>query len=728
VVVELLRAAPALKVLVTSRESLNVRGEWRYPISGLAVPSEDGRAAQEAEPDLERYDAVALWVQSARRVCPAFSLAQDPRPVIRICQLVEGMPLAIELAASWLKTLPPIAIAAEVERGLDLFITSWRDVAPGHRSMRAVFDRSWRLLSGVEAAVLRRLALFAASFGLRAAQAVAGASLPTLVGLVEKSLLRVTPAGRYHMHELLRQYALERLEENPLEAEQTRERYGAYYAAFLRERAAALKSPGQQTALAELDVQIENARAAWNWAAERGQAARLDAGMEGLCLYYDWRLRAAEGEAACGLAAERLRRATTADGLRVLAKVLAWQGFFNAQLGGRELADALLERSLSLLESPALADQDTRAERALVLYRIGDQAFGRDWEKAGGNFEQSLALYRELGEEWRTAHALNSLGWLAVYVGEMDQGIRFFRESLAIHEKLGDARGIADALRSLGTAVGVAEKPEEGEQLQRRSLTIWRKLEDRVGIVSGLNQLAVTLIFFGRFDEARAMFEESLAICHNLGLRRASAWAEVWLAFAELHHGDYQRARTHGETALALGRELGDQPTIGRALWFLGAVTLAEGADAEGQRTLEGSVAVYRAYGLPDELIMVLADLAVAALWQGLLGQAQQHLCEALHMVTASRMVFIYALPLPATALLLAELGQAEQAVELYALASRDPHVSSSRWFEDVVGRRMAKVSAGLPPEVVAAAQERGRARDLEATMAQLLEELQELG
>jgi len=266
----------------------------------------------------------------------------------------------------------------------------------------------------------------------------------------------------------------------------------------------------------------------------------------------------------------------------------------------------------------------------------------------------------------------------------------------------------------------MVQEVEEGEQLLRRSLAIWRELDDRTGLASGLNQLGTALVLLGTFDESQAMFEENLAICRDLGLRFGMAWAETWLGFAELHQGHYARAGAQAQTALALGREIDDQPTIGRSLWLLGDVALARGSDPEAQRFLEESVAVYQAYGLPDELVMVLADLGVTALVQHQLDQAQQHLCQALQTAAATRMIFVDGQPLATTALLLAELGHAEEAAEVYALACRYRLVTASRWFDDVIGRRMTALTAGLPPEAVAAAQARGQAHDLHAAVAEL--------
>jgi len=201
---EILAVAPGVKILATSRERLNLQGEWLLPVQGLPFPR------NESEPGAETYSAVQLFVQSARRGGPGFQLA-DVKDVARICKLVEGLPLAIELAACWVHQMPGARIAEQIQRDLDFLSTNLRDVPERHRSTRALFEHSWRLLSGDEQAVLRKLSVFRSGFDADAAAHIANASLHVLSALTEKSLLRASPLERYDLHELLRQFAEEKL-------------------------------------------------------------------------------------------------------------------------------------------------------------------------------------------------------------------------------------------------------------------------------------------------------------------------------------------------------------------------------------------------------------------------------------------------------------------------------------------------------------------------------------
>jgi predicted ATPase len=205
IVSDILSGAPNVKILVTSRETLNLQEEWLYLVKGLHFPQ------SERDAEWERHSAVRLFAQSALRARPDFSLDADKHAVLQICQMVEGMPLALEMTAAWLRRLPSHAIVQELERGLGILESPARNVPARHRSMRAVFEYSWNLLTDSERDVFKKVSVFRGGFSRDAAEKVAEASLSVLSALVDKSLLQVDAAGRYDIHELLRQYGAEQL-------------------------------------------------------------------------------------------------------------------------------------------------------------------------------------------------------------------------------------------------------------------------------------------------------------------------------------------------------------------------------------------------------------------------------------------------------------------------------------------------------------------------------------
>jgi predicted ATPase len=728
---DILAAAPGVKIMVTSRESLNLQEEWLYPVAGLPFPKPPPGPSLETEgvrEAVETFSAVQLFEQCARRANPDFSPATAKECVVRICQLVEGMPLAIELAAAWLKMFSCEHIIRKLEQGLDFLTTSLRNVPDRHRSMWAVFEHSWQLLSEAEQEVFRQLSVFRGGFLQEAAEQVAGATFAELMALAEKSLLRLTPAGRYELHELLRQYAAEKLDQAPAISEAARDRHSAYYCVLLQQWEADLKGVRQQAAMAEIEAELENTRLAWHWAVAQRQIERLAGAMESLGMFYEWRGRYQEGEAAFRLVAEGLAGPESDGKYRFLARVLAWQGCFNHILGRTEHAGQLLQQSLSLLDGPELSGQDIRAEKAFVLRVMG----GRGWtavssfEEERRLYEESLSLYRAIGDDWGTAIALFLLSEITCWgLNNYDEAKQLSAESLAIRQTLGDQRGIAESLSHLGQVVAEQGQLEEGERLTRESLTLFRELGDRPAIALRFFLLNIVLTKAGKFAETRRSLEEMLQIYDNLGDRGGVAQAHQALGYAEIMLGHYQQARTLIETARPVFQEFGWSLWLGFYFGDLGKVALAEQAYAEARQCLQESLAIFQEIGAPGSIAESLDGLTYAERGLGNTPEAQQYLSEALRIAIEVGDTFSLLETLPAAALLLADRGESERAVELYALASRYPLVANSCWFEDVAGRHIAAVAATLPAEVVTVAQERGRTRDLWETARELLVELE---
>ena len=243
IVSELVSRCPGLKILVSSRERLNIDEEWIVPIQGLPVPPSAQKPTVE---EASSFASLDLFVQRARRVLPGFELTPENLPhVIKICRQTRGLPLGLELAAAWVRTLEPADIAREIARNRDFLASTSRTIVDRHRSIRAVFEHSWRLLSPTEQATLQKLSIFFGGFGAEAAAEIVGAGLPVLAGLVDKSLLEIESPGRYDQHTLLRQYAEEKLAARPVERRRLLNRYGHYYLDYLIRTGGQLRGPDQ---------------------------------------------------------------------------------------------------------------------------------------------------------------------------------------------------------------------------------------------------------------------------------------------------------------------------------------------------------------------------------------------------------------------------------------------------------------------------------------------------
>jgi tetratricopeptide (TPR) repeat protein len=670
-----------------------------------------------------------LFLSTARRVAPGFGpSAADATGIVEVCRTVEGMPLAIVLAASWVDVLPPSEIAGEIERGLAFLETALRDVPARHRSVRATFDSSWQRLGERERGVLAALSVFRGGFTREAAGIVAGADLRVLSALVRKSLLHRNRDGRYELHELLRQYCAEELAQVPGIERAVRDRHSEYYAAALEVWAAELRGARPQDALAEMDLEIENARAAWDWAAAHvpEQIKCLDRSMDGLCTFYEVRGRFQEGEAACKDVAAGLKDSPSVAELRVPVRALAWQAYFAGCLGQLALSRQLAQQGLGLLGDPRAAGQDTRRAEAFALwvkafaeYQLGER------EEARRTWHESLALCQAAGDRREEAHVLWWLGWVATHSCLYDQAERLFEESLRIQRMLDDASGIAGSLVALGAISGRLGNPERGERLLREAIAIRQEIGDRISVARGYDFLGGVYASAGRYRDKRALHERALVTHDEFGYplgRRESLWD---LASAELHLGEYGEARAHLQMSLELAQRAGNRLSVAVCLYGLGSVELAEGAHAQAVSLLEQSLDIARETGYRETEMRALIPLAYAVRGLGDHVQARRHFCAALRIATQVPAVSNLVPAVPAIALLLADRGEAARAVELYALALRYPHVANSRWYEDVVGKHIAAAAATLPPDVVAAAEARGRARDLQTTLRELLAEME---
>ena len=295
-VAEIIVAAPDVRLLVTSREALNLHEEWQWTVRGLRFPEAT------SGDDIEAYGAVQLFAERARKILPEFILADHLAAVTRICQLVEGSPLAIEMAANWTKTLPCDVIADAIQNDIDFLTSREQNIPERHRSMRAVYNHSWRQLSEEERSVFEKLSVFRGGFTREAAEQVAGATLATLAALVDKSFLRQDATGRYDMHELLRQYGAEQLASFGAAAVAD-DKHAAYFADVLTQCEAELKSDRQLSALNKIEADFENIRAAWFYAVANCKYEWVDGMIDSLYFFELWRSRHAEVRALFEVAA-----------------------------------------------------------------------------------------------------------------------------------------------------------------------------------------------------------------------------------------------------------------------------------------------------------------------------------------------------------------------------------------------------------------------------------------
>ncbi|MBI5304765.1 MAG: tetratricopeptide repeat protein [Chloroflexi bacterium] len=726
IITKLLETAPGIKVLVTSRVSLNAPGEHLLPVPSMRYPEQTPANLSDA---LE-YGAVQLFIQDARRVRPGFEPSdEDLLQVIQICRLVQGMPLGILLAAAWMRMLSPAEIATQLAaHKLDFLEVEWHSLPERQRSMRVVFDYSWRLLSERERQILMALAVFRGGFTYAAAQSVAmtqdaAATLRDLMGLVNSSMLQRTATGRYEMHELLRQYAEEKLRQSAGGEQGAHDRHTAYFTAALRQWAMDLEGAHQQDALAELDVENNNVRAAWSWAVKHGQVNRLADGMKGLGAFCDWRARYKEGEKAFRSMAEKLAAqgsAQPAEQLKVWASALAWQARFNQRLGSIEKARAGAHQSLALLDEPTLGAQDVRWERALALEIIGEieVQFG-NCHDGKAPLSTGLALYRELDDRRSVANCLRSLGRLFERIGNYVQAVELHRKSVDICRALGAQRDMVDALLDLMIDLHCLGQDAEADRLLHESFEIAQQLGDQATLTAVRYRMA-TVLMETEPEESLALLEECVTVYAELGDRHRWALALMRVGDARMHLGEYAQAHAPLQESLAWYRQVDNWWGIGAALRISGELALIEDRYPEAGQLLQESAAAFRRNGARSDVGWALAALGMAAALSGNLDQAQQFLADAMHIALRFRHQFMPKPVLLGQAILAAKEGHVEHALEFWVLLSRMSPFTP-RVYQDFYRKHLAPAIATLPPEQIAATHARKQGNDVWATLEELL-------
>jgi len=603
---EVLHTAPYVKLLVTSRERLNLSAEWVWEVEGLSFPNENAKKNVQ-EIMSEEYGAITLFVESVHRVCPHLHLSEEDRvAVARICQLVEGMPLGVEMAAAWARMMPVSEIAGEIERDFDFLATSLRDVPARHRSLRALFEHSWQLLTEGEQTAVMRLSTFRGGFGRDAAQWVAGAPLPMLVSLVDKSMLRAHPSGRYDMHELLRQFVMEKQLDTPPEHQEAHDRHSRCYAHYLQERESRLRGSEQYEALAEIAAEIDNVREAWQWAVAHKLMAEIGQALESLYFFYFERGWVQEGEAAFRDAVANWCSTVTADEL-VIGRLLARQGRFTYRLGHHREAKDLLHKSLDIFsrletEEPlavlrekafslfsmsvilrgegAYGEAQRLCEESLAIYQqVGDLlgmamalkqlgiiggSLGR-YQDAQERLQQALALYHEIGDAYGIANTLNDLGVVAVWLDQQDEAQRLYQECLALRQQLGDLWGIGTSLNNLGYLAYLGKAYAEAEHLLDQSLVIQRQIGDRYHIANCLNNLGCAASALGEIQKAILTFFEALSLAAEIGADPLVLEVLVGIATSMAKGVEKGGVQAAGLLAFACHHPASDEPTKARA-------------------------------------------------------------------------------------------------------------------------------------------------------------------
>ena len=573
---DLLAQASGVKVLATSRERLDLQAERVYVLEGLPIPPP-------AAPDPTHFAAVQLFLRRARRVEAAFALDKESAAAVaRICRLVEGLPLGIELAAAWAQQLSSAEIATQIELNLDFLTTTRRDVAPRQRSLRAVFDWSWSRLQPDEQAVFSRLSVFRGPFAREAATHVAQASPAVLATLVDKSL--AWRRGQvYQLHEVARQFGWERLSQAG-SVEATQASHASYYAGFLAQQRERIQGRDQPAALVEVEQQIDNVRAAWQWLTGQHDAAGITAATDGYYHFLAIRSRFREGFETFSAARLALQPLAATDSVARLTyhKATARAGRFLSYLARYAEARALLHESLA-----ALRELGERNEMAFVLSHLGSTArMEGDLALAEQQLQVCLALRRETGNLGGQAVALLELAGVAFMEADYERARVRCQEGLAAAERVEDMQTTAHLLTGLSLSYRELGQFEQALAYGRRSQAIYEQLGDSYGQMQALLTLGELSRQIGDLPQARQFCQQAVAISQEIGDRSGEADGYYRLGQIAAGLAEHDEALKQLRQALGLGMENQELPIILDALLEIGGLLGETGDGARAAQIL----------------------------------------------------------------------------------------------------------------------------------------------
>lgn len=516
---EFLQAAPKIKILTTSREQLNLLPEWVFDLQGLPSPLHF-----DVE-NIESNSAINLFINRAKQFNLKFNPSQDDLKILmKICKLVDGLPLGLELAASWVRLIPLTEIATEIEKNIDFLSTSARDVPSRHRSLRAVFDHSWFLLPDPERLAMQKLSIFRGGFTREAAQKVANVNLSTLVSLVEKSLLQYHTTNRYQLHDLIRQYAALSLAESEQQNKELQTHYCEYFLTLLEDSSSGLRDTTQKITLYKLSADIENIRIAWELAIKKGLFHQI--GKSAFSVWYFYNLRDAiqEGESAFSNAINELKLFIQKNEKSALISEISQMGFvlgelishqaqFTFRQGCNLEATTLYQSSIEYLrphgKTKALAN-------ALTYYGVIALIAG-EFEKSLASLSESKSICVALQDEWLQSQCSLFLGMLAHTQGEYENAYQYLTDCLQHARALGDSRLISFVVRQLVDTTQALGKSSEVWQLLQDSLHLANDLGDRLGIGLIWAQMAHISHSLGNNQEALLLLQKSINQFRDIG-------------------------------------------------------------------------------------------------------------------------------------------------------------------------------------------------------------------
>lgn len=562
VVSELLQHASRIKIITTSRERLNLLGEWVLEISGMQIPTESTLINEQSE----GYDAVRLFINAARRHQPDLTFTtSDKNAIIKICQLLDGMPLGIELAADWLSILSCGELVGELEKNFDLLSTTMQDLPSRHRSIRSVFNYSWNLLTPTEQLLFRRLSIFQSSFSRESAESITGSKLILLRSLRGKSLLFTNQFNRYTIHGLLRQYVYEELEKTPNELFLIKDAHSHYFLNLVKNHLHKLYGGSEQQAILQtFQLELAEIRLAWEWAIQHHPLEQVIECAIPLYLVYLMVGMNQDGNILFGAARMNFQHHFAHPHLEdYSAFLLGLQAHFQYRLGWQEQSQNNFRISLEHLQHDRssfyfnfiamlsiVANTTTSADTPLSLYKQAITYFTQTnhyWALATTHFAYAVLIYRlepmdkhklmqgllteslnirqQINDYWGIPQCYDYLGHINYELGHYDEAERWAQKSLACYQELNDQLGVAYAFFSLGQIAGSQALYPKAQQFYQQCLDLYREYGNPQELSSALASLGYITFLRGDLNMAESYYNESLELSRKNCDTSSIAWS-----------------------------------------------------------------------------------------------------------------------------------------------------------------------------------------------------------
>ena len=664
-ITQILNKAFHIKLIITTQHRLQWQGSSVLELSGLAY-SKEGQAPLQS--------ASQLFIGTAQRLNPQFSpRSQDQEAILRLCHLLDGMPLGLELAASWTRVLSCQEIVEEIEKNLDFLEGRQHNRPQRHRSLRAVFNYAWQRLSTQEQLTFQKLSCFENSFQREAGLSVAQTDLKTLTQLVDKSFLSWQPPqnkekqGRYQAPYILTRYAQTLMSREKDLLFKTQLAHAQYFMAYLQNCEKALQGGEQQESIARIRAEIDNIRQAWRWLCEEQQIALLNQGLKSLFMFYEIQTWYEEALESFSLAESSLRQVDLSP---ALGRILSYQALFYYRLANYEKAQGLLQEGLNYLTTGL-----TSSDRAFALNQLGNLAQAQgDYESAQKFYQDSLNLKQALKEPYEIAIALNNLGYVAYLSGAYDQAEAYYSESISLCQAIQDYRGLALTLNNQGLRLHAQGDYAQAETTFQESLNLCEAIQDQYVMTLALNNL-------GRVAEAQ---------------------------------GDSKTAKQRYEATLALGQKTGDQALMGLSLSNLGGHALSQKEyDLAKQRFVE-SLGIQEKINNPLGQVYCWQGLGRVALAQADRNQAQDCFAQALNLAYAIQAIPAVLDVLLAYAQLFSQGQGPEKCKAVRYLSFIQQHPASEKDLKAKASKMLSELASLLPQEIFEQAQRDGKALYLE--------------